>query len=275
MGFGTRIIFGSRESKGELMNIPRRINLVWILAFSLASASVAQKTLVLSAVEEGLTVAVAERILKEAYQKIGITLEIRALPGSRGLFYSNTAHTDGEAFRIEGIDKDYPNLCRIDIPIFTNSLYLLVEKGREFTVDGWDSIPKGYRVGYQRGVQVIKNCTLEHRIETEQARNAGQLFTMLKFGRVDAVVAGQYQISASAEKIEREHMVQLQPAVHSHPLYHYLHVKHAGLIPRITAVLREMQSRGELQQIRKEVEAAHSQAQPRLAPTSPQECKAP
>lgn len=219
----------------------------------------AQQTLVFSAVEETLTAKIAQRILKNAYQKIGITAEIQELPGTRGLIYSNGAITDGEAFRIAGMEQNFPNLCRIEVPICTHSLYLFVKKGREFNVNGWASIPKDYRIGHQSGIQIIEKNIQQHQIRAEPVRFSGQLFTMLEFGRVDAVIEGKYQRVLSAQELEAENMVRLEPALHSHPLYHYLHVKHAALIPQITAVLREMQRSGELLLIQEKVIAAQFQ----------------
>jgi polar amino acid transport system substrate-binding protein len=246
---------------------------MWILTVFLAVPAIG-KTLVFSAVEDAITVETARRVLERAYQKIEISIEIRELPGTRGLFYSNAGQTDGEAFRVEEIEKSYTNLCRIEVPIFTNCLYLFVKKGREFSVDGWASIPPDCRVGFQRGVQIIEKNTQAHQIKTERARHADQLFTMLKYDRVDAVIAGGDQFARQGGKLERDNIIQLRPPVHSHPLYHYLHISHADLIPQITEVLREMLADGELQRIQKEVEAEQHPQGFRSGAEMNHECKA-
>ncbi len=238
--------------------ILRRYLLLGFLALVQSGLAVAGERLVFSAVEGSITVEIARRVLTRAYERLDIPIEIRELPGARALYYSNSGQTDGEAFRVAGIEKRYSNLRRIDVPIFTNSLYLFVKEGREFSVNGWESVPPDYRVGYQRGIQIIEKNTLRHCIRTHRARHTSQLFAMLKFGRVDAIIAGGDQTVLSAQELRRDHIVQLQPAIDSHPLYHYVHVNQADLIPRITAVLREMEAGGELRRIQQEVEAAYS-----------------
>jgi polar amino acid transport system substrate-binding protein len=245
------------NTSDNTMSTLKPIILIGCLMLLLPYVALAQQTLVFSAVEETITAKITQRILQEAYQKIGITTEIQELPGIRGLMYSNSGQTDGEAFRIEGIEKKYPNLCRIEIPICTHSLYLFVKKGRELTVNGWESIPTGYLVGHQRGIQVIEQNAQLYQIKTEQVRHAAQLFTMLQFDRVDAIIEGKYQTILSPRQLDTGHIVQLHPAIQSSPLYHYLHVKHADLIPQITAVLQKMKSNGELQKIENEVIAAY------------------
>lgn len=55
-----------------------------------------------------------------------------------------------------------------------------------------------------------------------------------------------------------QEIVKLTPQIHNSVLYHYLHKKHAHLVPKITAVLNKMEASGELQMIqersRKDIE---------------------
>ena len=46
----------------------------------------------------------------------------------------------------------------------------------------------------------------------------------------------------------------LQPPIQRDNLYHYLHSKHAALVPKITAVLQEMEEEGLIQRIKEELE---------------------
>ncbi len=252
----------------------RQRTFMWILTGLLAGPALAGNSLVFSAVEDSVTAEIARRVLECAYQQIGISIELRELPGARGLYYSNAGQTDGEAFRVEGIEQTFTNLCRIEVPIATNCLYLFVKQGREFPVDGWAGIPADCRVGFQRGVQIIEKNTQAHQIQTERARHADQLFTMLQYGRVDAVIAGEDQAARRGGKLARDQIIQLSPPVHSHPLYHYVHISHAGLIPQITEVLREMQAAGELQSIQKEVEDEARQKELRTGEEINHECRA-
>ena len=47
----------------------------------------------------------------------------------------------------------------------------------------------------------------------------------------------------------------LEPPIQRDPLFHYLHKKHATIVPKMTAVLQEMADEGRIQSITEEVEA--------------------
>lgn len=224
----------------------------WLMVFAalaLCSRVGAEEKLVFSAVEGTVTAEVARRVLAEAYAEVGIEIEIRELPGARALFQSNMGQTDGEAFRVAGVETNFPNLCRIEVPICSHSLYLFVREGDEFDVQGWASIPAGYRIGHQRGVQVVEKNARARQLATEPARNAGQLVAMLRHDRVDAIIEGPHQAALSPAALRLAKITRLEPAIHSHPLYHYIHKKHAALAPRITEVLRAMRKDGRLERI--------------------------
>jgi len=42
----------------------------------------------------------------------------------------------------------------------------------------------------------------------------------------------------------------LEPPILQHGLYHYLHVKHEALVPKINGVLTKMQGSGRIKEIR-------------------------
>ncbi len=60
---------------------------------------------------------ISERILKEAYQKLGIRMRTRILPAERALRHSNSGQCDGEINRIRQVNKKYKNLVLVPIEI--------------------------------------------------------------------------------------------------------------------------------------------------------------
>lgn len=226
-----------------------------ILLLSLALPVTAQDGLVFSGVEGAYPIHSVGKVLRRAYQKIGIQVAIRQYPGLRGLLYSDGGVVDGEAFRIEGIEKEYSNLIRIKIPVQIDDMYLYVKQGKEFTVKGWDSIPKSYYLGYVRGVKFIEYAVAKHDLRAETVSNYNQLFLKLELDRSDGVVAGIFLGKRYFERNQLTDIVRLSPPIHKSYLYHYLHKKHGDLVPRITSVLKKMEAGGEIELIKEQVAA--------------------
>ena len=214
----------------------------------------AQDTLVFSAVAGTRPVKIVGEVLRRAYQKIGIRVELLELPGKRGLMYSQAGNTDGDAFRTREIEKEYTNLKRIDVVVSTDEMYLFVKRGNEFPVKGWESISKEIIVGYQRGVQFAEKNTLKYDINTQPGDSSSQLFQMLAAGRVDAIIVGSEAGCNVIKEHDFQEIVRLDPPIHTSVLYHYLHKKHDHLVPKITAVLKEMEASGELLMIQENAE---------------------
>jgi len=62
---------------------------------------------------------ISEMVLREAYRRLGRTLVVHQLPGERSLVYANEGKMDGELYRKLGLDRDYPNLVIVPVPLLT------------------------------------------------------------------------------------------------------------------------------------------------------------
>jgi len=209
----------------------------------------AQETLVFSAVKGTSPTKIIQKTLQHAYQKIGIRIELKELPGERGLIYSQKGITDGVAFRTKEIEQQFNNLKRIDVPLSVDEMFFFVKRGNEFQVEGWQSVPKGQILAYQRGVKFAQNNTAKFAIKTYTVADSDQLFLLLKYDRVDVVIAGATMGSRIIKEMNLQEIVRLSPPIHTSVLYHYLHKKHDHIIAKISAVLKDMESSGELQMI--------------------------
>jgi polar amino acid transport system substrate-binding protein len=212
----------------------------------------AQQALVISSVDNQLTLPLEQEILQQAYQRLGIEVSIIGLPSKRALRSANAGVTDGEAARIAAIAQEYPNLIKIAVPIRIDPMSLFVRAGDEFAVAGWESIPKDNILGYRRGIKVAENAIAEHGIDSYAGDNMKQLFEQLSRGRLDIVLTGPIGLEAILSDPQFEKIVQLDPPVQISYLYHFLHKKHAALVPEITRVLQEMEIEGKLQKIRQQ-----------------------
>jgi polar amino acid transport system substrate-binding protein len=180
--------------------------------------------------------AIAEAVLRQAYLRLGIGLVVDFMPGERSLVQANSGRTDGELYRRAGIERNYPNLIMVPVPIMHIDI-VAFSKDKRLVVKDWESL-RPYRLAYVRGIKIIEENTVGMSVSPVlSTRNA---FSMIDIGRVDVVLALR---AAGLEAIEALHLTGIgehAPALASFPVYHYLNRKHADLLPALSAVLHQM-----------------------------------
>lgn len=196
---------------------------------------------------------IAERVLREAYRRIGRELEVKPMPGERSLLSANSGDTDGELYRRAGIERAYPNLLMVPVPL---QLYEIVvfTKLRQLELRGWESL-RPYKLGFVKGIKVIEENTVGMQIET--VATLQQAFSKLVLGRTELVLANRVSGLASLRQHGFSDVRVLQPPLAAFPVYHYLHKRHEGLLPRLTAVLRDLEQERFIQKVQEEVLASY------------------
>ena len=192
---------------------------------------------------------ISEVILRKAYRKLGIVIDIKKYPGERALKLANAGRVAGDVQRIDGLAAQYPNLIQIRpaINFIEGAVFTITAR---FTVAGWDSL-KRHRIGLIRGIKFAEMNTKG--MNTHKVSDYGALFRMLNKARVDIAVSprlnGRYQIKRLGDTVIHE----LSPPIQRFELFHYLHKKNASLVPRISRVLSDMRDSGELERLRNHV----------------------
>jgi len=215
-----------------------------ILIFSLSGFS---NPLVFSTIQRSTATKVdmSEKVLRKAYEKLGITIRVLPLPGKRSLSTSNSGKVDGELRRKIGVSHNFPNLIRISIPVEFLDVCFLKFNGHK-TIKQQDL--SQYTVGIIRGGRTSKKIASSAKSSIEITK-VKQLFDMIKYKRIDIAVANCRVLNEAILKTQfNEFTVQSPPIVRT-PLFHYLHKKHSALVPKITKVLAKMQDTGEIKNI--------------------------
>jgi polar amino acid transport system substrate-binding protein len=186
---------------------------------------------------------VVERVLTEAYQRLGIELTVERLPAKRALRMAADGESDGELVRVAGLEFEHDGLILVPVQVGIVE-GVVFTTADPFPVEGWRSLLP-YRVGIQRGIRILEKG--QYSMEVFLVSSTTQLFKLLVAGRLDAIVVLTLEgLTVGGYPGVR----QLDPPLFSHDLYHYLHWKNRDLVPAITEVLRCMRSEGRLQQIR-------------------------
>jgi polar amino acid transport system substrate-binding protein len=214
-----------------------------LLGASSLQAQASDKELVFSTIQGSFNGLLAEAVLKEVYGRLGIAITTIPASGSRALEDAENGITDGEVQRIRRIGELNPTLLRVEVPLFPLEAVVFV-KDAPIQLDGVASL-KPYNVGIVRGVLYAEEMSkqLDH---VTRLTDHAQLFQLLDRGRLDAVIINRYSGLYTLQQEGITGIHTLQPPLLKRDLYHYLHEKHADLVPQVEAVLREMQDDGSL-----------------------------
>lgn len=195
----------------------------------------------------------SELVLREAYAKLGIDIQVRKLPGKRALMMSKHGLSDGELIRIKGTDERHPNLLYIPIPLIYFEGVAFSTNSITLKSPGWKGV-KPYRLGVLRGVQFSEKPTREmNRVQVDQLP---ELFKMLLSSRIDLAIYDRLDGEIFlAHNPEFSAVKELAPPIVKMPLYHYLHESHEALVEPITRVLTEMQMSGRIDEITAETKS--------------------
>lgn len=230
----------------------RQFLMICIFAMIVGTCHVSRaETLNFSCIEGTPDIEISRRVLAEAYGRLGIDITIQELPGLRALLYANEGATDGELFRAEGIEKEYKNLIRINVPINTVDV-VVITKRLSFEVTNWENL-KPYHIGIQSGITFIESKISQiEGLKVHRAKNSIQLLRMLENERIDAVAAPRISAIIALADLRYDTIKILEPPLQSLPLFHYLNIKHKSLAAEVEKVLHKMETEGEIQKIRED-----------------------
>lgn len=220
----------------KLLTFIAFVSLVW------TTPGLADETLTLATREKALTNRFAEQVLTLAYERLDIKVEYIRFPGARSVLEADKGNADGEVARLEKVLDRYKNLLIIPVPIFHSELTAYVHADSE-TIDAssWQSL-KQYTVATVRGFKLVENSLAgSGLVSVPTSANA---IKMLDKKRVDAVVLNRVLAQLAIKETGVKRVKEILPPLERLPVFHFLNKKNAGLVPRLSAVLKEMQQNG-------------------------------
>jgi polar amino acid transport system substrate-binding protein len=180
-------------------------------------------------------------LLKEAFHRAGIVIEIIRLPAERSLINANAGITDGDFVRIAGLDATYPNLLRVPEKI-TDFEFVGFTKNVSIPTTSWKSL-QPYDVAIVRGWKILEeNIVGAHSLV--KAKNQRLLFTLLKKNRADIVVYSRFEGYEMMNQLDMKDTHVLEPPLAVREMFLYLNKKHRALVPVIASHLRKMKRDG-------------------------------
>ena len=209
-----------------------------------------QQTLIFAQINDTPDQVIGAEILRVAYRRLGIPIEIQLLPGKRALIETSHGRLAGEVHRIYRVGEDYPTLQRV--PTSINYIEPSVfSNNKIFSVTGCQAL-KDYTIGRTRGVRHAEVCT-QGMAHIKIFNNSRVLMENLKLNRVELAITAKINGIIQLNRLGQHSISVLTPPLRKMPVYHYLHDRHRGLIPKIDKIFKSMKEKGELERIRNQV----------------------
>jgi polar amino acid transport system substrate-binding protein len=205
-------------------------------------------SLSLVTVEDSYEVEIGIAVLTEAYERLGVELEVERLPGDLALRRSSSGAADGEVHRIDGIEGDYPSLVQVGIPI--NYIEVGVySRDPEFEPRSWLDL-QHLDVGIVRGILAAERLT--DRLDVRRVDTYEELIALLQRDQVDVIVTPLINTEVALIRGALDDSVYMNGVMDTYLLYHYLHEEHTALVPVVETILKEMLAHGRVAEIRAE-----------------------
>lgn len=197
----------------------------------------AQEKIVLSIDEDASYFAdwISQKVLQEAYSRLGIPVEFQRLPRERAIRSADNGATDGIDARLPGLEQQYPNLIMVSVPI-TSIEAVVITKDKTFEVKGWESVAP-YTIGLVRGTKLVEQRT--QGMKAEAATTLEQALRKLEANRTDIVIHTRDAL-CEAKKLGFTDLKVLEPPLEQVKGYHYLNKTHQALQAKLADVFTQM-----------------------------------
>jgi polar amino acid transport system substrate-binding protein len=184
-------------------------------------------------------------LARAAFKRVGVEVDVTAVPTERSLLNVNAGIDDGDIFRVAGVEPDYPNVIRIPEKTIDND-FVAYTKLPNVKLRTWSDL-QPYTVAYATGWKPYERNVKNVR-EVTNTPSIHELFPLLEKGRVDIILVDRWQGQWVVQQMGYQ-MKPLEPPLARFEMFMYLHKKHAALVPRVAQALRDMKADGSYKKI--------------------------
>lgn len=195
-------------------------------------------------------------VLPEVYKRLGLNIKITPMPGKRAEKEASTGNADGEIMRIWSYGEENPSLIRVPTPYYHLETSAFIRADSNIRVRSREEL-KSYSLVRVRGVKHTNNIT-RGLTRVSDVENSDQLMRFLQEGRAEIALTNTIDGLQVIKERSLEGIVPLPEPLAIEKLYHYIHRDHASLVPKVDAILKEMITSGEMEELIKQAEHAVS-----------------
>lgn len=186
-----------------------------------------------------------DQLARIAFKRVGVDVDVTAVPTERSLINVNAGLDDGDIFRVAGVEKDYPNLIRIPEKTLDNE-FVAYSMSADIQIRTWADL-KPYSVAFATGWKPFERNVVGVR-QLTRTPSIHELLPLLANGRADVVLLdrwqGQWIVHQGGYKVHR-----IEPPLARFEMFMYLNKKHAALVPRVAEALAAMKADGTYQSL--------------------------
>jgi hypothetical protein len=176
-------------------------------------------------------------LMEKAYQQLGYQMKLVVMPLERSAYESNKGQLlDAELSRTEEAAAMLPNMLRVKVPI-GHIRITAFSRTRDIKIDNWQDL-SAWRVDVLRGIYLAK-INMQGQSYTE-VNHIPQAIQRLLSGRTDiAVLLGDETEWLLQQELALP-IYSIQPDLAKTEIFHYVHQRHAALVPQLEATLRQL-----------------------------------
>lgn len=184
---------------------------------------------------------IIDKVVVEAFQRIGKRACIVALPCERSLMSANNGEIDGDILRIPAaIKHDYPHLQAVQELLYPMPMNAFALR-KDVRVEKFDDLA-ALRVGYIIGWKILEDRV--RAADVLRVRGPNELFGLLADGRADVVIYERLTGLKTAAELGLRNIHPIDPPLVQTQQYLVLHERHAKLLEPLAAAIRSMKSDG-------------------------------
>lgn len=176
----------------------------------------------------------------EAFRRAGVKLRLVKLPAERALLNANAGIEDGDLTRIAGLEAQYPNLIRVPEKLVDWEFSAF---SRDSTMPATLDTLRTHSVAHIKGWKIYEKM-LAGAPTVTTVEDSAQLFRLLELQRVEVVLYMRWMGLSKIREQNLQGVVALEPPLATREMFIYLHKRHAHLVPKIAAALRELKKDG-------------------------------
>lgn len=200
-----------------------------------------------------------DRVIKEAFLRLGVPVSIIYQPPERALVNANEGNIDGDCWRVGGHSARYPNLIMVPEPVDAAAITVFT-KDPDLVAATWDDL-KPRNVGYITGWKIL-DANVRGTRSLVRVKNVDALFTLLDKDRIDVALVDPLMGWAVIRRRGLAGMRALEPPLTRQDMHIYLNKRHADLVPKLAVVLRQMRRDGTMERLTRAGLAANGDNRP-------------
>lgn len=181
-----------------------------------------------------------DRMLKEAFSRIGVQVEFVTMPSERSLLEAERGSLDGDNNRVAGLQNRYPQLIQVPESSMVYE-FTAFATSPGVVINSWDDLGR-FEVAYLIGWKIFEDSVKAPRVT--KVSTSKQLFSLLKAGRADVVLFDRLGGNHHLKELGINQAYAVEPPLAKREMFLYLNAKHAAMVPALTKALRAMKADG-------------------------------